>query len=84
MPLLPALGGSGALLRDLMRTRDVDAADRQPLFRDRSSHPWARFGVRHILHKHAGTASHSVPTLASKRVHPYEQRLYSALRSIPS
>ena len=33
-----------------------------------------RFGVRYILRKHAGTASNSVPTLASKRIHPHVVR----------
>ncbi len=65
---------TAALLRDLMRTRNVDPADKQPLFRNRSGHPLTRFGVRYILRKHAGTASHSVPTLASKRVHPHVLR----------
>ena len=67
-----------------MRTRAVDAGDRQRLFGNRSGHPVTRLGVRYILRKHAGTASHSVPTLASKRVHPQVLRSYSALRSVPS
>ena len=69
---------TAVLLRELIRTRDVDPADRQPLFRNRSGHPLTRFGVRYILRKHAGTASNSVPTLAAKRVHPHVLRHYSA------
>ena len=65
---------TAALLRELLRARDVDPADRQPLFRNRSGHPLTRFGVRYILRKHARTASISVPTLASKRVHPHVLR----------
>ena len=59
-----------ALLHELMRTSDVDPADSQPLFRNRSGRPLTHFGVRYILRKHARTPSHSVPTLAAKRVHP--------------
>ena len=69
---------TAALLRELLRARDVDPADRQPLFRNRSGHPLTRFGVRYILRKHVGTASNSVPTLASKRVHPHVLRHTSA------
>ena len=62
----------------LLRTSEVDPADRQPLFRNRSGRPLTRFGVRYILHKHAGTAAARVPTLAARRVHPHVLRQTAA------
>ncbi len=72
--LCPLWKETATALLDLLRSRGVDPADRQPLFRNRSGHPLTRFGVRYILRQHAGAASHAAPTLAAKRVHPHKLR----------
>ena len=70
----PLWKGSATFLHELMRAGDVDPADRDPLFRNRSGRPLTPFGVRDILRKLVRTASDSVPTLAAKRVHPHVLR----------
>ena len=70
----PLWQGTAALLRELIRTRGLDPADTQPLFRNHRGQPLTRFGVRYILSKHADSAASSAPTLAAKRVHPHVLR----------
>ena len=45
-----------------------------PLFRNHRGQPLTRFGVRYLLNKHVRTASATVKTLKTKRVHPHVLR----------
>ena len=71
---MPVWKETAALLRQLIRTQDLDPADTQPLFRNHRGQPLTRFGVRYILAKHADSAASSAPSLAAKRVHPHVLR----------
>ena len=61
-------------LQALLRETGCAAAGTEPLFRNRRGQPLTRYGVRYILHKHAGVAARSVATLAGKRLHPHVLR----------
>lgn len=65
-------------LRVLLHEEGFPATAATPLFRNCRGQPLTRFGVRHLLRKHARTASASVKSLASKRVHPHVLRHTSA------
>ena len=70
----PLWSETASALRDLLRARQTDHSDGQPLFRNHVGHPLTRFGVRYILQKHA----RSVPALGAKRIHPHVIRHTSA------
>ena len=69
------------LLKDLISRRSSgsgDAAD-QPVFVNERGSPISRFGVRYLLQKHVATAAATVPSLATKSIHPHSLRHTTAI-----
>ena len=69
------------LLKDLISRRhngSDDAAD-QPIFVNERGSPLSRFGVRYLLQKHVATAARTVPSLATKSIHPHSLRHTTAI-----
>jgi site-specific recombinase XerD len=63
-----------ALLRGLLDERAVTHDGTAPVFVNMHGRPLTRYGVRHIVKRHATAASTTYPALAKKRIHPHTLR----------
>lgn len=70
-PLWPQ---TARLLAELLTEWALDPHSSQPLFRNHRGEALSRYGVRYILAKYCSLASSSVPSLATKRLHPHSMR----------
>lgn len=79
--LCPIWPRTAELLRDLIASRldgDKNTAD-HVIFVNRRGEKMTRFGVRYLLRKYVAAASHEVPTLLDKRIHPHSIRHTTAI-----
>lgn len=63
-----------ALLRALLEERRVTRDGAAPVFVNAHGQPLTRYGVRHVVKRHAAAASTTQPALAKKRIHPHTLR----------
>ena len=72
------------LLRALLAERPSPPQGDLPLFLNHCRKPLSRFGVRYILAKYCTQARETVPTLATKRLHPHSMRHSTAVHLLRS
>jgi integrase/recombinase XerD len=81
--ICPLWSQTADLLRALLAERSQPPAD-QPLFVNHRAAPLTRFGVRYILAKYCTQARETMPTLATKRLHPHSMRHSTAVHLLRS
>jgi len=81
VPLWPS---TAAVLRAWIDERNLDPRSQAPVFVNLRGRPLTRWGVRHILKKHARIAAGSCPTMAEKRIHPHVIRHTTAVHMLQS
>ena len=67
------------IVKTFLSERQIEADNREPLFRNHCGRPLTRFGVRYILAKYRRRAQPQKPTLTSKRLHPHSMRHSTAV-----
>jgi len=67
------------IVKTFLSERQIEADNREPLFRNHCGRPLTRFGVRYILAKYCRRAQPQKPTLTSKRLHPHSMRHSTAV-----
>jgi integrase/recombinase XerD len=80
-PLWPQ---TATVLQALCTDRALAPDSEAPVFTNRHGQPLTRFGVRSILAKYWTRASHTIPSLARKRVHPHSMRHSTAVHLLKS
>jgi integrase/recombinase XerD len=70
---------TGEALKALLDEQGIEPTATRPIFRNHRGEPLTRFGVRYLLRKHARSARHLAPTLATRRIHPHALRHASAV-----
>ncbi len=76
--ITPLTTSTAAVLRTWLRERQGQPAD--PLFPTSVGRALSRDAVRRLVTRHAATAQHSCPTLATKRLSPHVLRHTAAMR----
>ena len=71
-------------LRHMLRDRDTDDSDDQPLFLNLAGRPLTRFGLGHIVRTCVATAATSCPSLATQAISPHTFRHATALHLLQS
>lgn len=79
---VPLWAKTAAVLRAWLAERGVDPRGAAPVFVNIRGQPLTRWGVRHILQKHARSAAEACPGLAQKRVHPHVLRHTTAVHML--
>jgi len=79
---VPLWAKTAAVLRAWLAERGVDPRGAAPVFVNIRGQPLTRWGVRHILQKHARSAADTCPGLAQKRVHPHVLRHTTAVHML--
>jgi site-specific recombinase XerD len=65
---------TAALLRALLAERGVSQDATAPVFVNVHGRPLTRYGIRHIVNRHAAATVKRLPSLARKRIHPHTLR----------
>jgi len=71
-------------LEDYLKQRTPKDPSAQQLFLNANDSPLTRFGVRHIIAKHAKTAKRKCPSIATKAVNPHTIRHTTAMHLLRS
>jgi integrase/recombinase XerD len=82
--ICPLWSQTAELLRALLVERGGQPRPDQPLFVNHRGGPLTRFGVRYILAKYCAQARETMPTLATKRLHPHSMRHSTAVHLLRS
>jgi site-specific recombinase XerD len=82
--ICPLWTDTARALRALLDETAIGANASQTIFRNAHGEPITRFGVDHILKKHAVTAAVRTPSLARKRVSPHVIRHTAAVHLLNS
>lgn len=80
--IVPLWPSTAALLRAWMEERRIEPRGTSPVFVNLRGRPLTRWGVRYLLKKHARAAAATVPTVASKRIHPHVLRHTTAVHML--
>jgi site-specific recombinase XerD len=80
--IVPLWPSTAALLRAWMEERQIDPRGTSPVFVNLRGRPLTRWGVRYLLKRYARAAAATVPTLASKRIHPHVLRHTTAVHML--
>lgn len=72
------------LMRDLLEENQIAPQQERRVFLNRLSQPLTRFGVRDIIKRRVKKALPTVPSLASKRIHPHSFRHSNAIALLRS
>jgi len=71
-------------LRDYLQQREAKDPDIQQLFLNANAAPITRFGVRHIIGRHASKAKNQCPSIVPKEVTPHTIRHTTAMHLLRS
>jgi site-specific recombinase XerD len=82
--IVPLWPSTVALLRAWMDERRIDPRGTSPVFVNLRGRPLTRWGVRYLLKRYAAVAAATVPTVASKRIHPHVLRHTTAVHMLDS
>ena len=79
--LCPIWPRTAELLRELIEAQRIEGKDisHHVIFLNRRGEKMTRFGVRYLLRKYVAVASHVVPTLSDKHIHPHSLRHTTAI-----
>jgi len=80
--VVPLWPNTAAVLRSWLDERNLDPRSQAPVFVNLRGRQLTRWGVRHILKKHARTATGTCPTVAEKRIHPHVIRHTTAVHML--
>jgi integrase/recombinase XerD len=82
--ICPLWSQTAELFRALLAERGSQPQADRPLFVNHRGGPLTRFGVRYILAKYCTRAGETMPTLATKRLHPHSMRHSTAIHLLRS
>jgi len=82
--ICPLWSQTAELFSALLAERGNQPQADQPLFVNHRGGPLTRFGVRYILAKYCTRAGETMPTLATKRLHPHSMRHSTAVHLLRS
>src|SRR5206468_1268531 len=82
--IVPLWPSTSAVLRAWIDERNLDPRSHATVFVNLRGRALTRWGVRHILKKHARVATGSCPTVAEKRIHPHVIRHTTAVHMLQS
>lgn len=80
--VVPIWPSTAAVLRAWLAERNIDPRSTSSVFVNLRGGALTRWGVRHILKKHARTATAVCPTMAEKRIHPHVIRHTTAVHML--
>ena len=82
--ICPLWSSTASVLRQLLDEAGIAPASDEKVFRNTQGEPITRFGVDHLLKKHAVAAAARVPSLNRKRVSPHVIRHTAAVHLLNS
>ena len=80
-PLWPQ---TAAVLRSFSKEQDLDLRSETCVFLNHRGESLTRFGIRYILARCLARASHDIPNLCKKRLHPHSVRHSTAIALLKS